>query len=295
MEANSIKQKDSKNKCEHSLNHRMKIDNIDNFYLCKNCGIIIFNFNEDKYLYTLKPILYEGKTEIFPNDLFEQMRKEEFTPIDAEHAYNKNREKALKIFDENCSYVTINDVILYKALNFMDYIFIRLGNKNLKIKSITLYIINAIVFATEAYKNDEIGLNKFSVLDISYTIDELDIKRNEIRALKLLQYNLNKLGVYDVLVFLLHNGIVFDKELEDKSAEFCSFIYNYALKLFKDIIRSHICLLYHTCQIAFSIVHLTRKKFDLNIKYFKILKMLYNYKASEYKECLGAVQQIIDG
>ena len=122
----------------------------------------------------------------------------------------------------------------------------------------------------------------------------MDIKENEIECLKILQYKLDHHSIYDILKAYMYNGFIFEKEIDSSSIIYqIKFAYNYAEKLFRDIIYSYIAIYFPPYLIAFVIIQLTRKKF-FDSKYMKKIKKLYGIKQNDYKECYEEIKNLLN-
>ena len=161
----------------------------------------------------------------------------------------------------------------------MDIIFKKFEEKTVKGKEFDLFILNCLLIAGKFYEKDiremSSAVEKFWELN-NCLISEKEIQLNEIECLKLLNYKLDHHSVYDLLKFLMYNGIVYQND----SYSVYNIIYNYSLKIFKDVINSTIALIYHPLPICFSIIILARKRFKLNTTY---LKKIYSIKTEDYK------------
>ena len=80
----------------------------------------------------------------------------------------------------------------------------------------------------------------------------MDIKENEIDCLKILKYKLDHHSLYDILRAYRYNGFIFEKEVDSSSIIYqIKFAYNYAEKLFTDIVYSYIAIYYPPYLVAF--------------------------------------------
>jgi hypothetical protein len=121
-----------------------------------------------------------------------------------------------------------------------------------------------------------------------------ELKKGEVVVLKILNYKLNFFSTYEILMMILNNGFIFENEIENKSNEYINIIYNYANKIFSDIIQSFIALEFNNLQIVFSVIHLTRKQFGFQNNYFNVIKKFYNIHLSDYKECLNKIKKFLN-
>ena len=286
-------------KCPHVLDKHSKITILDNFFFCQNCGSILCQTKPNKFLSTVKPIESESRTEIDPIDLFANAFKQTpFIKIKKDSIYLEKRARAIKLLEKFNNIYHYAEEIFFLALTYMDLIFKTLYNDNKKItkKEEDLYILNCLFISEKFYEKDLKGPIDFQlyIKNSIYDIEPMDIKEYEIYCLKILKYKLDHHSLYDILKAYMYNGFIFNKEIDFNSIiSEIKLAYNYADKLFRDIINSYIVLFFNPDLIAFVIIQLTRKKFFSN-KYDKKIKNIYGYKLEDYKECLNEIKNFLD-
>jgi hypothetical protein len=282
-------------RCTHPKNKKSKINKLDNYYFCIECGSIILSLSEDNNYNVSKPLSYQQKIEMDPLSLFTNITKKEFKIINSTHPYYKNRSKAISLLQKYSEYYKYSESSFYLALHYMDYIFSH-QEKNVPQKKFELFVINSFLLSVKFYEKDIIqpDIPLYTSIGISYDIDEFDINQNEIECLKILKYDLNLLNSYDLLHLFMYNGYVFENEIQNKSKEFSNIIYCYGKKIFSDIILTPIAIQYSPLEICFSIIHLSRKQFGLNNQYFNIVKKLYDVHLTDYKSCLNSIKKFLN-
>lgn len=279
-----------KGECSHNPKYLSKINNSDLFVFCKNCGSIIYKKSEKTYINSIKPSSYQNKTEMDPLELFPTYINTPFTKIAPNSPYLIIREHAISRLEKYRHSYNFSEDTFYLAMTYMDIIFKNFGEKTIRGKEFDLFIINCLLLAGKFYEKDiremASSVEKFWELN-NCRISDKEIQLNEIECLRLLNYKLDHQSVYDLLKFLMYNGIVYQND----SYTVSNIIYNYSLKVFRDIMNSNIALMYHPVPICFSIIIFARKKFKLNTKY---LKKIYNIKSEDYKECYDEIKQYIE-
>ena len=286
-------------KCLHPSNKLTKIYSSEGCVFCQSCGLILYPAKSNKYINTIKPYENQSKTETDPIELFINAYKETpFNIISKDSIYFERRSRAIKILEKFNNLYHFKDEIFYLALTYMDYIFksIYTNNKN---KSITrkkeeLYILNSLLISEKFYDKDVNDTPDYSIYikNSIYGVDTLDIKENEIDCLKVLKYKLDHHSIYDILKGYMYNGFIFEKEIDSNLTYQIKFAYNYAEKLFRDIIYSYIAIIYPPYLISFVIIQLTRKKF-FDSKYMKKIKKIYGIKQEDYKECYEDIKTFL--
>ena len=290
-----------KTPCTHSNSNSKEL--IPNFpekiyYFCVECGCIILklNNNNDSYLYTTKPLLYQERVDINPLDIFNSFKDLEYPIINSQWSYFKNRQRNINLLQKYLTYYKYSESTFYLALHYLDTIYSTLNGSVVQKKKNELFVINCLLIAGKFYEKDSFQprITRFCSIGIQYDIDEIDICRNELEVLKILNYKLNVITAYDILSYLLFNGIIFEPEIENRMKEFSHIIYCYAKKIFNDIILSNIAIQFSPIQIVFSVIHLTRKNFNLKQNYFNVIKKFYNYHLNDYKSCLNICKKFLN-
>ena len=289
-------------KCNHPSMKLSKINNSEECSYCQNCGLILYHTKNNKLLNTIKPLEHESKTETDPIELFLNSYKETpFEPLEKDSLYPEKRTRAIKILEKFNNLYHYSDEIFFLALTYMDYIFKFLYNNKNNNKTITrkneeLYILNCLLIAEKFYDKDINTIPDYNIYIKStiYEIDTMDIKENEIECLKILKYKLDHHSLYDILRAYMYNGFIFEKEVDSSSIIYqIKFAYNYAEKLFRDIVYSYIAIFYPPYLVAFVIIQLTRKKF-FDSKYMKKIKKVYGIKQNDYKECYDDIKSLLN-
>ena len=155
-------------------------------------------------------------------------------------------------------------------------------------------LINYLLISEKFYDKDITDIPDYSkyIKNSIYDIDVIDIRENEIDCLKILQYKLDHHSIYDIMRGFMYNGFIFEKEIDINSIQI-KFAYNYAEKIFRDIVYSYIAIIHPPYLIAFVIIHLTRKKF-FDSKYMKKIKKIYGIKQNDYKECYDDIKSFLN-
>ena len=281
--------------CIHKKSKISRINEMENYYFCQDCGSLLYQIEENDYIRTIKPIYFQQSIEISPYDIYKELSISNFKPLSEESKYYKNREKAIILLKKYNNIYKFSEHSYFLALTYMDNIFIHIQDEKISKKQFELYIINSVLLAAKFYEKDihQPNTSRFISIELNYVIDECDIIENEIECLKILDYKLNYFSSYEILMMFLNNGFIFEDEINNKTNDYIIIIYNYALKIYKDIIQNVIALKYNNLQIVFSIIHLTRKQFGLQNNFFNILKKFYNIHLSDYKECLNTIKKFV--
>lgn len=285
------------NHCIHSSNNLNTIHSSNNFLFCKNCGLILFKQNGKKILSSYKPYFLQSKTEISPIEIYKNyINSNSLIKTSADSLYAENRWYVIKMLEEFNRIYHFSDEIFYLALTYLDIIFYKLSGKSLMKKDFDLYILNSLFLAEKFYEKDIDEYPDYSLFieKCIYQVSVKEIAIKEVECLKKLNYKLDYYSPYDLLKLFFYNGYVYEKEINlFNSNSYCTMMNNYAYKIFRDVIYSNLALTYPSYQIVISIIQLTRKKFNLDMKYMKLIKKIYNIKTIEYKDCLEDIKKLI--
>ena len=261
---------------------------------CSKCGCIIYNISPTIKYPTTKPYYYQT-TPISPSLSFP------IPPIDDTSScspqlstwYLKYRSKIIKMLNKYQNIDHYNESVYYLSLALLDNLLKTskfISKSKLELTVITVLLLSA---KFKAINIIEPNLARYTSFEGIVDIDEVDIKRTEVEILKNINYEMTILTVDDVLNHLMYNGFVFEIEIQNKPKEYINIIYGYAKKILNDIMKSEHIVQYNAFQIGISVVHLTRKKFDLKNNYFSFIKKYYNVHIKDYKDCLEICKKII--
>ena len=119
----------------------------------------------------------------------------------------------------------------------------------------------------------------------------------EMKCLELLQYDLTTFSAYDWLLIFLYNGILFEDEVQGKSSNIVSNIYNFSKKMLANITSKSFFIKYTPFQIAISIVMYSREKNlpEINEKFNELLRKFYRITINEYEDCLQEIRNSANG
>ena len=284
-----------KSLCQHITTVRSSYES-NTFFTCSQCGSTQYKFSDSKIFSAIKPIGYQGKCEINSIASFTNVQSY-YSNLKIEPPsqwYQKNRSKAIKLLQKYSSIYDYSELTFYLALYYIDTIMRKMTK--LSKKKFEVYIIDCFIIAAKFKETSilEPNLSRFTSTNDYYDIDEMDIIIGEVEVLKLLQYKLDYVSAFEILNMFFYDGFVYSSEINNKSKEFTNIVYCYAKKIFNDIIQSDYILPFAPIQIAFSVVHLTRKNFGFKSNFFNLVKKYYNIHLSDYKDCLSLSKKIIN-
>lgn len=264
------------------------------FSYCPDCGNTAFKGSQTQIYYTIKPTRFNGQIDFSPKEIFKNIKQEKIEPS---IIYRECRLNAIEILQQKYNiytkYYKINDQVFYLALHYMDLIF-KKATEKISRRSLCIYAITCLILAAKFNEYDIPLVNNERFLSNDENITVSDLVLAEIDVLRKLNYKLTEFTCYDLVNFLMYNGIIYSEEIK-RSSQHLNLIYCYFSKIFKDIMLSNICLDFTPLQIAFSLLHAVRKKFKLGTKFEKLTKMFYNVHKNDYISCFNVVIVEIEG
>jgi hypothetical protein len=190
----------------------------------------------------------------------------------------------------------LSDYSLLTAINYVDRIFVTIDQQKEKKffenNYIELISLCCALMASKFVENDaiDIGLEDLSKEYNKFTLDDIHIC--EKVCIEKLKFYLHYPTVFDFVKILTINGILFKNEVTNNIKSFSTFILN----ITRQIICSEICLKYDFDIIAFNIIKIARKNFNLNKKKFDDILKRFNFEINNKKifnECYIAMKDLI--
>ena len=190
----------------------------------------------------------------------------------------------------------LSDYSLLTAINYVDRIFVTIDQQKEKKfyenNYIELISLCCALMASKFVENDaiDIGLEDLSKEYNKFSLDDIHIC--EKVCIEKLKFYLHYPTVFDFVKILTINGILFKNEVSNNIRSFSAFILN----ITKQIIFSEICLKYDFDIIAFNIIKLARKNFNLNKKKFDDILKRFNFEIVNKKifnDCYISLKDLI--
>ena len=230
--------------------------------------------------------------------------------LDNHIAYIKNKTKGISNIIYLINHFGLNSMILYKAINLMDQIYleneISIDNIN-TISTICIFLSiqfneccklynkydyynkNEIIFHS-SFGNNKLNKNKPNINGFfQYIKNNINnFKYWEVLCLKYLNYDLRKSSAYDYLLLFFRLGIIFYEEKIDVNSKFniCLEILDYIINDSKSCNFSQYILAMSIIKVAFEF----EKYFDKNI-----FKIIYGVDLSKkkYIDCSNMIKNIL--
>ena len=190
----------------------------------------------------------------------------------------------------------LSEYSLLTAINYVDRIFVTIDQQKEKKfyenNYIELISLCCALMASKFVENDaiDIGLGDLSKEYNKFSLDDIHIC--EKVCIEKLKFYLHYPTVFDFVKILTINGILFKNEVSNNIRSFSAFILN----ITKQIICSDICLKYDFDIIAFNIIKLARKNFNLSKKKFDDILKRFNFEIVNKKifnDCYISMKDLI--
>ena len=296
---------EDKKRCKHD---NFEIIN-NSFYICKTCSLLGIikekTLTETKIKLFSKPDNYNiyneiNIYEITKNAINYYMNNSELIinpeskTITNLELYLKFRKKLIRHTYNLCRGINTTYECYFLSIILMDNV---IKNINYKINDYQLDLINTICFIISKKFNERDFL-KVECYDQYLTIchspqkyiNPTDLINMEIECLKVVKYNLNIPTSLTILKYILICGIIFANEINENEIKN---IYKKSIDiLFFCVEQNEIYLKFNPIQVAFGVIYLIRKKYNLKNNITKYFDELFGIKFSYIKECTKMIEQL---
>ena len=275
-------------KCSHKiLSEKLFLIKRAYFY-CYKCGKLILVKNLKMY-----ESITDEKFEYNPTKIINQMLSNQESTNSNKSSYIsnyyiKNRDKFINFIKQYCLKLNYNKKIFYACLHLIDNYLIHELKKEISKREIALITLGFFLVALKFNENDifEPKLDKFYKIGNDIILSKSEIINSEIKALKIMDYNVINYSVFDWIEVLNKVGYIFDNKFNKLKIEL---IQDNQKLLLRRILHSNILYRYDSFQIALSIIHISMANiFNIDKKskelYFLFLS-IFSKKFSDYKSC----------
>ena len=256
---------------------------------CSKCGILIINKASLETKKFIKPNKFSYKTTLDPLSHTINLKKNCFKkkPINYTNYYEKNRRKGILFLKNLCNSYNTNDNVFFISLSYLDRIMNDI--EFLERLDFQLYIIVSFILGEKFIEKDAFPFdyNNFISYEGDYEYESEEIQEAEIEILQKLNYDINDITSFEVLLNFLYCGFIFENEINDYNK--INQIYNFTLRMITKLILTDIHLKFNSYSIAFSIIHLCRKYFELPSENMMYLKYIYMIHLKDYKNCMNYI------
>ena len=267
------------------------------YFYCYKCGKLIIIKNLEMYESNT-----EGKLEYNPIKVINKMLSNQESNInknnslDISDIYIKNRDIFIHYIKYFCRKMNYSKYIFYSCLNLIDNYLIHEIKKEISKRTIALITLGFFLITAKFYENDiyEPKLEQFCKIDKDTVISKSEIINSEIKALQMVNYNMNNYSVYDWLKVLNKVGYIFNGKINKLKYEQ---IKDKQKLLLKRIIYSNILYRYDSFQIALSIIHISMDNIFYTDKtskeLFDLFLTIFSKKFSDYEYCYIEIKTYI--
>ena len=210
--------------------------------------------------------------------------------------YINKRELAINVIRNFIKRYQLSENSFLTAISYADRIYITIDpqkeKKFYENKYIELFSLCCALMASKFVENDaiDIGLGDLAEEYNKFTLDDIHIC--EKVCIEKLKFYLHYPTVFDFVKILTINGILFKNEVTNSIKSFSQFILN----ITRQVICSEICLQYDFDIIAFNIIKIARKNFNLNKKKFDDILKRFNFEIKNkniFNECYTSMKDLI--
>lgn len=281
-------------KCSHEYQLFSNATN-ETYAFCSNCSVMVL-FTKQFEQFLLKPITMQKKCEIDPHVIISIMKHSKQYQDNTRAVslwYLKHRKTAVSYLQKLCFNLKYSDATFYLALTYLD-LYCKYKEEEYNTKRMEVLIIGCFLLATKFGENDIFApsLDQFESFNRQHMYNSSELLQSELCVLKKLDYELIQFSSYDWLFLLLNNGFVFEDEVFDKPSDYINRIYVYSKKTLAMLTLTDVFLNYSSFMIAFAIIELTRRNFNLNSSEFQYVRDWYHIDDNaSYEKCLSEVQR----
>lgn len=263
----------STEKCFH-LTKQIPISNTVHF--CSKCGILSYHNQTKASHFTRASNIHISDTDALSTidmlkSFYIQHIKERGTMSLIPDWYITIRKKVIKFISYLSKQFNASNQTYYQTISYVDEVFVK-KIKNLAKQPKKVYLLTIGCFIL-AHKFNEIDTGRCIIedkkfekisqyLNIDFSVK--DLIKYELKCVKILKYNLNKLSIFDIVKCIKYSGFVFQYELK-ANKKLINEIYKKVDEILQQcILESEFFFSYNFFQITFSIIHYVRALFGLD-------------------------------
>lgn len=282
------------NSCFHKED-KVKPTIIKEYFYCEKCGLIIpKKINKEIQIRAVKPKNYNIEAEIDPliqihniikNRLVLDRRKLKISKL-----YLSEREKCISLYRNLCAFFQFNSRTFFSSIEMLDKYMLQSDTNS--IRGIYIAAIVCLKLSQTYRENNHFPMTYDSAKRFyskEFTFSPEDFHEKEIEILKNLNYDLNDMNTYEILFLMLSCGIVFSNETMD--IKLIDKIYNLCFGFLIKVVSTQIYLYFEPHIIAFSIIFLVRRYFNLPKDNLQNLKNIFNLQFKSFRDCAQYIKE----
>jgi hypothetical protein len=192
--------------------------------------------------------------------------------------YLEKRQKILKILKKMITCYKYKQSTLYLAAVYIDKIMLK--NPSLCYEPV---LCGCLLLAAKFNENNPY-IPTLMELSASFQgiVSAKDIQQAECFCLKILEYKLDYLNVFDLNMYLTQNGIIFVNELTSNSKYTLDDVYGLTQKILDEFIYDNRFLDFSQFEICFALVFLAKELCGINNNWNKTFQRIYNIPLDEF-------------
>ena len=258
----------------HHHENQIESNEHSNISFCADCSSIIITTETKSTLSTVKPTSFQLPTDIDPSLILSH--EDSLTRFFSnKKEYLNVRQKVIREMKKIKSKNSLSYQTFFLGVTYLDLICSKLSSFNYDEISLIAHfcIIIAAKFSEDGYKAYEIEKEYRKTISSNYHSDEVYI-------LKLLDYNLNIITSYEMMITIMRIGFLFEDEVFNKKK--MNFVYNQMEKMLYAFVESRKYIDMTQKEIAMGIVGFSRESLGLEA-YGERVKVAFGFNDSEYK------------
>lgn len=258
----------------HHHEHQIESNEHSNLSYCTECSSIIITTETKSTISTIKPASFQLHTDIDPSIILSH-EDNLIRFFSNKKDYLNIRQKVIREIKKINTKLSLSYQTFFLAVTYLDLICSKLSS--FKYDEISLIanfcIIIAAKFSEDGYKAYEIEKEYCKTISSNYHSDEVYI-------LKLLDYNLNIITSYEIMMTIMRIGFLFEDEVFNKKK--MNYVYNQMEKMLYAFVESRNYIDMTPKEVAMGIVGFARESLGLEA-YGERVKVAFGFNDSEYK------------
>ena len=223
--------------------------------------------------------------ELEPIDLFNQMlqcvmKKVKISNKPTQY-YSNIRIYGVKIIKSICKQYNINDKVYHSSINLLDELYI---NKKYT-EDIQKVSFVCLIITIKMIEKGDYSVNLIDCIIQNHKLSFYPFFEKDI--IQIMNYEIIFYSAFDILSFLLENGIIFtpEKEYLRKYNIHVKNVYLNCFKYLNNLVEKKIFIKFHPIEIAFSIISLIREIYGLTDIHI-LFERIYHFQFDNHEKCL---------
>ena len=223
--------------------------------------------------------------ELEPIDLFNQMlnciMKKNKISNNPTTYYSNIRIYGVNIIKSICKQYNLNDKVYHSSINLLDELYI---NKKYT-EDIQKVSFVCLIITIKMIEKGDYSVNLIDCIIQNHKLSFYPFFEKDI--IQIMNYEIIFYSAFDILSFLLENGIIFspEKEYLRKYNINVKNVYLNCFKYLNNLVEKKIFIKFHPIEIAFSIISLIREIYGLTDIHI-LFERIYHFQFDNHEKCL---------